>query len=152
MLVVAETAAMGATDSRRLRLQLAELADHFSDRPEDFASAVMDVLSGMGVVAADAPAFRILSPQGALLSELARTPGSTLRSMSVRLGWSEGYVQKVVSQLASAGLVHRTRLGQRVVYTIVRHELVSHPDSVRIAILFSSVASTEQAGSADSST
>lgn len=140
----------GAAARRQLGEQLAALASVFSDRPTEFADAVLDVLVGNGLVDGAHRGPGLLSPHGLLLCELARTPDATLRQLGARLGWSEGWVQKVVVQLAKAGLVSRTRSGQRVTYRIARTEAVSHPDSRRIAVLFSALAAGDTGTTPDS--
>lgn len=126
----------------QLREQMVVLAGAFSDRPTEFADALMDVLAGFGVTVPEVSSPPLLSAQGTALCELARTPDATLRALSVRLGWSESYVQKVVTQLAGAGLVARTRVGQRVVYRIARETVLGHADSSRVASLYAGLAAT----------
>jgi hypothetical protein len=126
----------------QLRQQLSVLAAEFSDRPVEFADAVMGVLSGFGVVEPAVSSPPLLSAQGTALCELAVTPSATLRELSVRLGWSEGYVQKVVTQLATSGFLSRTRVGQRVTYRIARETVLRHADSRRLAAMWATLAAT----------
>lgn len=124
----------------RLRQQLLTVADRFTDRPNEFVDGVMSVLAGTGVVPSTEPSPSLLSAQGVVLCEVVRHRGATLRELSVLLGWSESYVQKVLTGLVSAGFAARTRVGQRVVYRIARDKVAGHPDSRRFAALFVEVA------------
>lgn len=131
--------ATDAARSLRLRQQIATLAEGFCDRPSELADAVMllvDAYEGTSVPSGPA----LLSPHGAVLCELARSPGSTLREMSVRLGLSEGYVQKLLTQVVTCGFASRTRVGQRVVYKIARDEVLRQADSRRFALLLADLA------------
>lgn len=128
-----------ATTGLRLRQQLVSLAGDFCDRPTEFADSVMALLSSSGLVEGE-DGLRLLSPHGAALCELARTPSATLRELGARLGWSEAYVHKVLVRLANSGFVSRTRVGQRVAYRIAREEVLRTVDSRRLLVLFVALA------------
>lgn len=128
-----------AAGELRLRQQLVTLAEGFSDRPTEFVDSVMLLLEGAGLVDAE-PGLALLSPHGALLCELARTPAATQRELGLRLGWSEGYVQKVITMLASRGFLTRTRVGQRVMYRLAQNKVLGNADSRRFALLLAHLA------------
>lgn len=134
-------AATDAAASLRLRQQLLEFSKDFTDRPTEFVDGVMAVLVGVGVVDEPHPGPSLLSAQGVTLCEVVRHPGATLRELGAILGWSEGYVQKVLTGLVTCGFATRTRVGQRVVYRIAQDKVLLHPDSRRLASLFSELAS-----------
>jgi hypothetical protein len=132
--------ATDAATSLRLRQQLVTVASSFTDRPTEFVDGVMSVLVGAGLAEEPTTGPSLLSAQGAALCAVVNHPGATLRELGTVLGWSEGYVQKVLTGLVSGGFATRTRVGQRVVYRIARDEVLRHPDSRRIAALFAEVA------------
>lgn len=125
----------------QLRQQLLTIAGRFTDRPDDLVDGVMSLLAGSGVVEEPYPGPPLLSSQGAILCEIVRHPGATQRELGAVLGWSEGYVQKLLTQVVSGGFATRTRVGQRVVYRIARDKVSGHPDSRRFAGLFADLAS-----------
>lgn len=140
-----------AATSLRLRQQLLSVAESFTDRPSDFVDGVMGVLAGSGLVEEAYEGPPLLSAQGAALCAVVRHPGATLRDLGAVLGWSEGYVQKVLTGLVSSGFATRTRVGQRVVYRIARDKVLRHPDSRRFAALFAEVAAEVDVEVLDSS-
>lgn len=133
--------AMDAAGVLRIRQQLVTVAEEFTDRPTDLVESVMAVLTGMGMVDAPFDGPPLLSTQGAALCFMVRHRGATLREFSAVSGWSEGYVFKVMSGLVADGLATRTRVGQRVVYTLAQNEVLKHPDIRAIADLLIALAS-----------
>ena len=132
--------ATDAAASLRLRQQLLELSNSFTDRPDEFVDGVMGVLAAQGLVEVAVDGPPLLSAHGVALCEVVRHPGATLRELGAVLGWSEGYVQKVLTGLVTCGYATRTRVGQRVVYRIARDKVSRHPDSRRLAGLFAELA------------
>lgn len=123
-----------AVDPQVVSEVVRSIASSFAGEPEMLVSAVLEALGGFGVVREE-PRISLFSAHGRLLCEMATTPTGTLRVFGNRLGWSEGRVQKVASELVSAGFVSRTRYGKGVMYKIVGNRLLQHPDSARFAAL-----------------
>lgn len=128
-----------AVNKAALREQLSALAGEYIEHPDAFCDAVMGILENAGVVEQEAK-LHLLSPHGLLLCEMARTPDATLRQLGMRLGWSEAWVHKAATRLVRAGFASRTRVGQRVTYKFDRTEILTHPDTGRLASLFARIA------------
>lgn len=75
--------------------------------------------------------WTFLSNHGHVLVCLALDPESRLRDVAVSVGITERAVQKIVDDLAEAGVVTRVRSGRRNSYRLdmnvpLRHSLESH--------------------------
>ena len=75
--------------------------------------------------------WTFLSNSAHVLICLAQRPPPTTREMAIRIGITERTVQRIVSELITAGIVNISKTGRRNRYTIdpgqhLRHALVSH--------------------------
>lgn len=72
----------------------------------------------------------LLSPAGRVLVAIMEDPSITQRALSVYLGVTESNVQKSVRTLVNNGLVEKTKIKGRNVYS-VSSKALSHPDVSR---------------------
>jgi DNA-binding transcriptional ArsR family regulator len=85
---------------------------------------------GARVPAAAAPATRswtFLSNHGHVLVCLAQDPAARLRDVALRVGVTERAVQKILADLAAAGVVERRREGRRNRYRLRTDRPLRHP-------------------------
>lgn len=75
--------------------------------------------------------WTFLSNHGHVLVCLARDPGARLRDVAADVGITERAAQKIVGDLAEAGVLRRQRAGRRNTYRLdldvpLRHALEAH--------------------------
>lgn len=129
-----KSASGDAVDEDVVRNAISGVVRAFAGDPSRLEQEIMSALAGLGTVRIkDERSF--LNAHGAMMCEIASTPGATLRSLGNRLGWSESRAQKVVSDLVKGGFVSRTRSGKGVEYKFARNKVLTHPDSIRFASL-----------------
>lgn len=129
-----DNASWNAVDENVVRDAIGGVVRAFAGDPDRLEEEIVRALSGIGTVR-PRDERQLLNAHGAMLCEIAVTPGATLRSLGNRLGWSESRAQKVVSDLVRAGFVSRTRSGKGVRYKFARNRVMSHPDTIRFAAL-----------------
>jgi predicted transcriptional regulator len=78
--------------------------------------------------------WTFLSNHAHVLVCIARNPRIRLREVAVLVGITERGVQKIVSELADAGVIERTREGRRSRYTVRRDEPLRHPIEARCSV------------------
>ena len=62
--------------------------------------------------------WTLLTGHGHVLVEIARDPEARIRDISAAVGLTERTVQAIVTDLAAAGYLTRTRSGRRTQYTV----------------------------------
>ncbi len=77
--------------------------------------------------AADARQWTFLSNHGHVLVCLARNPDVRLRDVALSVGITERAVQKILGDLAAAGVVARRREGRRNRYRLDTTQPLRHP-------------------------
>ncbi|ANM31260.1 hypothetical protein ABI59_19315 [Acidobacteria bacterium Mor1] len=73
------------------------------------------------------PRWSCLSNHGLVLVALGRGGTVRIRDLAVRVGLTERAVQRIVTELAEAGLIRRERQGRCNLYRIDRARTLSHP-------------------------
>jgi MarR family len=69
----------------------------------------------------DGPAWSFLTNYAQVLLCIAEDPGVRLREIGERVGITERAAHRIVTELAAAGYVSRTRSGRRNRYTVHSH-------------------------------
>ena len=96
---------------------------------EAITEEVMKTLDERGVIQyAPAGTLPLLSAAGRVFVCISENPRITLREVSVMLGITESNVARSVSKLVSAGVIARTKVKNRNVYTIRVEKAKKHPD------------------------
>lgn len=96
---------------------------------EAITEEVMKTLDERGVIQyAPSGTLPLLSAAGRVFVCIAENPRITLREVSVMLGITESNVARSVSKLVSAGVIARTKVKNRNVYTIRAKNAKKHPD------------------------
>lgn len=85
------------------------------------AGQVRPALSG------ESPGWTFLSNHAHVLICLAVNPDSRLRDVASRVGITERAVQKIVSELTTAGVLSVTKTGRRNHYTLHADQPLRHP-------------------------
>ncbi len=71
--------------------------------------------------------WTFLSNYGHVLVALAREPDARLRDIAEVVGITERAVHRLLTEMESAGVIHRHREGRRNRYTIERQRRLRHP-------------------------
>lgn len=74
-----------------------------------------------------APDWTFLTNHAHVLFCLAKDPEIRLRDVADRVGITERAVQRIVTELETAGFITRQRNGRRNRYTVHRHNPLRHP-------------------------
>ena len=74
------------------------------------------------------PTWTFLTNYAQVLVCIARDPGVRVREIGERIGITERAAHRIVSELAAAGYITRTRTGRRNTYTVNVH--LTLPDQV----------------------
>ncbi len=74
-----------------------------------------------------APAFTFLTNHSHVLLCLAQDSELRLRDLAEKVGITERAVQGIISDLESAGVLTREKVGRRNRYTVHRHQPLRHP-------------------------
>ncbi len=73
------------------------------------------------------PDWTFLTNHAHVLFCLAKDPEIRLRDVADRVGITERAVQRIVTELETAGHITRHRVGRRNTYTVHRHHPLRHP-------------------------
>lgn len=73
------------------------------------------------------PDWTFLTNHAHVLFCLSKDPGIRLRDVADRVGITERAVQRIVTELETAGFITRQRNGRRNSYTVHRHHPLRHP-------------------------
>jgi DNA-binding transcriptional ArsR family regulator len=73
------------------------------------------------------PGWALLSTHGLVLLSVVEKPEATTREIANDLGMSERSVQRVVSDLDTAGYIERRRVGRRNQYEVNNEKPLRHP-------------------------
>jgi DNA-binding transcriptional ArsR family regulator len=84
--------------------------------------------------AAPVPSWTLLSNHGRVLACLACDPAVRLRDVALSVGLTERAVQKLLGELAAAGLVTRSRVGRRNRYQLHRQRLLGPPAGAGVTV------------------
>jgi predicted HTH transcriptional regulator len=96
---------------------------------EAITEQVMRALDERGVIQyAPKGTLPLLSAAGRVFVCIAENPRITLREISVMLGVTESNVARSVSKLVASGVIARTKVKNRNVYTIKIKTAKKHPD------------------------
>jgi len=71
--------------------------------------------------------WTLLSNHGLVLLSVADKPEATTREVAADLGVTERSVQRIVSDLDSAGYIKKERVGRRNRYLVDREKPLRHP-------------------------
>ena len=102
-----------------------------SDRANigEIAEEVMIALGKQGVIQYGSPdTLPLLSAAGRVFVCIASNPTITLREMAVMLGVTESNVARSVSKLVKSGVIARTKVKGRNIYSLDRNQAKNHPD------------------------
>lgn len=96
---------------------------------EDTVEAVMAILHAERFVTyRGEQELPFLTAAGRVMADLALHPDSSLRELAVRQGTTESTVTRQMTNLVEAGLVERTRVGQRNHYRLNLNRVLNHPE------------------------
>ena len=73
------------------------------------------------------PGWSILSHHGLVLFYLATRPDSTMRQISLRLGFTERTVFQIIKDLAAVSMVTVSQVGRSKYYSVNREAHLAHP-------------------------
>jgi DNA-binding MarR family transcriptional regulator len=73
------------------------------------------------------PPWAVLTNHAQVLLCMTHEPDIRLRDIAERVKITERAVHRIVSDLANAGHITRTRVGRRNVYTVIPHHRASDP-------------------------
>jgi len=71
--------------------------------------------------------WTLLSNHGLVLLSVAESPETTTREIAADLGMTERSVQRIVSNLNSAGYIKKEKVGRRNRYEVDPEKPLSHP-------------------------
>ncbi len=75
----------------------------------------------------EAPSWSFLTNHAQVLLSIAHDPGIRLRDIGETVGITERAAHRIVTELADAGYISRTRHGRRNLYTIQSHLALPDP-------------------------
>lgn len=114
--------------------------------PEEMAKRVLETLEGNpALFYARKDELSLLTGPARVLIVLAEQPDITQRAMAIYLGVSEAAVHKALKILIDNGLVAKTKVKGRNVYTIVEKALLEHSDIAHVlnAVVFAKLLQKE---------
>lgn len=111
---------------------------------DKLTETVLRTLDERGVIQYAPPGtLALLSATGRVFVCIANNPNLTIREIAMMLGITESNVNRSVSRLVDAGVIARTKLKGRNVYTIDTEKAQNHPDIQKfyqaVGILFQNV-------------
>ena len=112
----------------------AVVADSLNSRlsPEEMTENILRTLSDHKVIQyAPKGTLAFLTTTGRVLVCVLEQPQITLREMAVILGVTESGIAKTVAGLVKSGVIARTKVKGRNIYSVDRNQAKNHPDIQR---------------------
>lgn len=97
--------------------------------PEDATEAILLALSEHGVIQyAPKGTLAFLTTTGRVLVCVLERPQITLREMALVLGVTESGIAKTIAGLVKSGVIARTKVKGRNIYSVDKNQAQKHPD------------------------
>ena len=121
---------------------IADLRSILSD-DEELIRKVISSLDSHRIVSYSLPnELSLFSTSGRVLFSIIMEPTMTQRALAVYLGISETMVEKTVKTLTEQGLITKTKLNRKNVYSFNTNVMGKNPDIQRLPLLFKSILDT----------
>jgi predicted HTH transcriptional regulator len=96
---------------------------------EEIAETVLRTLNDHGLIQYAPPGtISLLSTAGRVLVCVSERPQITLREMALILGVTESGIAKTIAGLVKSGVIARTKVKGRNIYSVNKNQAQNHPD------------------------
>ena len=107
---------------------------------EQLISKVISSLDAHRIVSYSLPnELSLLSTNGRVLFSIIMEPTMTQRALAVYLGISETMVEKTIKTLTEQGLITKTKVNRKNVYSFNTDVMGKNPDIQRLPLVFKSI-------------
>jgi transcription initiation factor IIE alpha subunit len=107
---------------------------------EELISKVISSLDSHRIVSYSLPnELSLLSTNGRVLFSIIMEPTMTQRALAVYLGISETMVEKTIKTLTEQGLITKTKVNRKNVYSFNTNMMGKNPDIQRLPLVFKSI-------------
>jgi transcription initiation factor IIE alpha subunit len=107
---------------------------------EQLISKVISSLDSHRIVSYSLPnELSLLSTNGRVLFSIIMEPTMTQRALAVYLGISETMVEKTIKTLTEQGLITKTKVNRKNVYSFNTNVMRKNPDIQRLPLVFKSI-------------
>jgi hypothetical protein len=107
---------------------------------EQLISKVISSLDSHRIVSYSLPnELSLLSTNGRVLFSIIMEPTMTQRALAVYLGISETMVEKTIKTLTEQGLITKTKVNRKNVYSFNTNVMGKNPDIQRLPLVFKSI-------------
>ena len=107
---------------------------------EQLISKVISSLDAHRIVSYSLPnELSLLSTNGRVLFSIIMEPTMTQRALAVYLGISETMVEKTIKTLTEQGLITKTKVNRKNVYSFNTNVMGKNPDIQRLPLVFKSI-------------
>ena len=107
---------------------------------EQLISKVISSLDSHRIVSYSLPnELSLLSTNGRVLFSIIMEPTMTQRALAVYLGISETMVEKTIKTLTEQGLITKTKVNRKNVYSFNTDVMGKNPDIQRLPLVFKSI-------------
>jgi predicted HTH transcriptional regulator len=114
---------------------------------KDLLDNVMQVLDSQRLLHySSGEEVSLFSTAGRILYTLMQEPAMTHRALAVYLDLSENMIERTVKTLISQGLITKTKVERKNVYSFNIDELKKHPDIRRLETIITMINGLEEVG------
>ena len=107
---------------------------------EELISKVISSLDSHRIISYSLPnELSLLSTNGRVLFSIIMEPTMTQRALAVYLGISETMVEKTIKTLTEQGLITKTKVNRKNVYSFNINVMGKNPDIQRLPLVFKSI-------------
>ena len=126
-------------DNNQTEKFIADLRSILSN-DEQLISKVISSLDSHRIVSYSLPnELSLLSTNGRVLFSIIMEPTMTQRALAVYLGISETMVEKTIKTLTEQGLITKTKVNRKNVYSFNTDVMGKNPDIQRLPLVFKSI-------------
>lgn len=126
-------------DNSQVEKFITELKDILCNN-EELIGRVISSLDSNRIVSYSSPnELSLFSTSGRILFTMMEEPTITQRALAVYLGISETMVEKTVKTLTEQGLITKTKVNRKNVYTFDVNSIGKNPDIQRLPIVMNNI-------------